>query len=96
MLVRGQPVNHVLHAFLTVFTCFVWGGVWAVLALTNGVERVVLTVDAQGQVVTVGGALSEGGAVTRTGASGSWPVRSSPRVGAAPSSAGGPSSGGIP
>ncbi|TXS24486.1 hypothetical protein [Streptomyces sp. gb1(2016)] len=54
VLVRGQPVNHVLHAFLTVFTCLVWGGVWAVLALTNDVERVVLTVDAQGQVVTVG------------------------------------------
>lgn len=54
VLVRGQPVNHVLHAFLTVFSCFVWGVVWAVLALTDDVERVVLTVDAQGQVVTVG------------------------------------------
>lgn len=54
VLVRGQPVDHVLHAFLTVFSCGVWGGVWAVLALTNKVERVVLTVDAQGQVVTVG------------------------------------------
>ncbi|MFD6279004.1 hypothetical protein ACFWFI_26075 [Streptomyces sp. NPDC060209] len=54
VLVRGQPVDHVLHAFLTVFSCCVWGVVWAVLALTNKVERVVLTVDAQGQVVTVG------------------------------------------
>ncbi|MFE8915807.1 hypothetical protein [Streptomyces globisporus] len=25
VLVRGQPVNHVLHAFLTVFSCLVWG-----------------------------------------------------------------------
>ncbi|MFD6532857.1 hypothetical protein [Streptomyces sp. NPDC060184] len=53
VLVRGQPVNHVLHAFLTVFTCFLWGPVWLVLALVNKVERAVLTVDAQGHVVTV-------------------------------------------
>lgn len=55
VLVRGQPVNHVLHAFLTVFSCFVWGAVWVALALTNKVERVALTVDAQGHVVSVGG-----------------------------------------
>jgi len=55
VLVRGQPVNHVLHAFLTVFSCCLWGVAWAVLALTNRVERVVITVDAQGHVVTVGG-----------------------------------------
>ncbi|MEU5166530.1 MULTISPECIES: hypothetical protein [Streptomyces] len=54
VLVRGQPVNHVLHAFLTAFSCCAWGVVWAVLALTNKVERAVLTVDAQGQVITVG------------------------------------------
>ncbi|SCE59833.1 hypothetical protein [Streptomyces sp. OspMP-M43] len=54
VLVRGQPVNHVLHAFLTVFSCLVWGIVWAVLALVNRVERVALTVDAQGRVDTVG------------------------------------------
>ncbi|MEU0132534.1 hypothetical protein ABZ172_00605 [Streptomyces sp. NPDC006296] len=56
VLVRGQPVNHVLHAVLTAFTCCLWAPVWAVLALTNEVERVVLTVDAQGQVVAVGAA----------------------------------------
>ncbi|GAB2922888.1 hypothetical protein [Streptomyces sp. NPDC059173] len=53
VLVRGQPVNHVLHAFLTVFSCLVWGVVWAGLALVNRVEREALTVDAQGRVVTV-------------------------------------------
>lgn len=56
VLVRGQPVNHVLHAFLTVFSCCLWGVVWAVLAVTNRVERVVITVGAQGQVVTAEGA----------------------------------------
>ncbi len=53
VLVRGQPVNHVLHAFLTVFSCLVWGAVWAGLSLVNRVEREALTVDAQGRVVTV-------------------------------------------
>ncbi|MEK8142877.1 hypothetical protein NKH18_13885 [Streptomyces sp. M10(2022)] len=55
VLVRGQPVNHVLHAVLTVFSCLLWGAVWTVLALANRVERVALTVDAQGHVVTVRG-----------------------------------------
>ncbi|MFH9263845.1 hypothetical protein ACH4KN_06205 [Streptomyces sp. NPDC017546] len=54
VLVRGQPVNHVLHAFLTVFSCLAWGVVWAGVSLVNRVERVALTVDAQGRVVTVG------------------------------------------
>ncbi|MFJ9621859.1 hypothetical protein [Streptomyces sp. NPDC101181] len=53
ILVRGQPVNHVLHAILTVFSCLVWGLVWAGVTLVNRVERVALTVDAQGRVVQV-------------------------------------------
>ncbi|MET9914845.1 hypothetical protein ABZZ74_50685 [Streptomyces sp. NPDC006476] len=53
VMVRGKPINHVLHAILTVFTCLVWGIVWGILAATNRVERVALTVDAQGQVVAV-------------------------------------------
>ncbi|MGW4358596.1 hypothetical protein ACWEKU_07525 [Streptomyces californicus] len=53
VLVRGHPVNHVLHAFLTVFSCCAWGVVWAVVAVVNRVERQALTVDAQGRVVTV-------------------------------------------
>ena len=53
VLVRGQPVDHVLHAFLAVFSCGAWGVVWAVLALRNRIERIALTVDSQGQVLTV-------------------------------------------
>ncbi|PCG87682.1 hypothetical protein CIB93_01115 [Streptomyces sp. WZ.A104] len=53
VLVRGQPVNHVLHAILTVFSCLVWGLVWAGVSLVNRVERVALTVDAQGRIVQV-------------------------------------------
>lgn len=54
-MVRGHPLNHVLHALLMVFTCFLWGGVWVVLAVTNKVERVSLTVDARGNIVSVNG-----------------------------------------
>jgi len=53
IMLRGKPVNHVLHAILTVFTCLVWGIVWLVLIATNRVERVALTVDASGHVVAV-------------------------------------------
>jgi len=55
VMVRGNPLNHVLHALLMVFTCFLWGAVWLVLAVTNKVERVSLTVDAQGHIVSVNG-----------------------------------------
>src|SRR5689334_2867505 len=32
VLVEGKPVNHVLHAILTIFTCLLWGIVWAIIA----------------------------------------------------------------
>lgn len=38
-----------------VFSCFLWGAVWMVLAVRNKVERVALTVDAQGHIVSVNG-----------------------------------------
>ncbi|MFD5820252.1 hypothetical protein [Streptomyces sp. NPDC127038] len=53
VMVRGKPVNHVLHAILTVVTCLLWGIVWLILATTNRMERVALTVDASGHVVAV-------------------------------------------
>jgi Protein of unknown function (DUF2510) len=54
VIVYGQPVNHVLHAILTVFTCFLWGIVWAVIAGTGGERREVLQADPQGGVITNG------------------------------------------
>ncbi|GGY85035.1 hypothetical protein [Streptomyces nitrosporeus] len=53
VLVRGQPVNHVLHALLALLSCGLWAVAWAGLSVVNKVERIALTVDAQGQVVTV-------------------------------------------
>jgi hypothetical protein len=31
---RMGGVNHVLHAILTIFTCFLWGIVWVILAIS--------------------------------------------------------------
>lgn len=49
VLVRGKPVNHVLHAILTVFTC-IWGIVWAVIAGTGGETRELIVIDDFGNV----------------------------------------------
>lgn len=51
ILIEGQPVNHVLHAILTIVTCVLWGIVWAVLAATGGERRHLITVDEYGNVV---------------------------------------------
>lgn len=53
VMARGKPVNHVLHAILTIFTCLVWGLVWIVLAASNKQERIALTVDQAGNVALV-------------------------------------------
>jgi hypothetical protein len=50
VLVQGRPVNHVLHAILTIFTCLLWGIVWLVLSLTGGEKRYQLIVDEFGNV----------------------------------------------
>lgn len=50
VLAQGQPVNHILHAIITIFTCFVWGIVWIALAVAGGVKRQTLAVDPYGQI----------------------------------------------
>lgn len=51
ILVEGQPVNHVLHAILTLATCLLWGIVWAVLAVTGGEKRHLISIDEYGNVL---------------------------------------------
>lgn len=51
VLVEGKPVNHVLHAILTIFTCLLWGIVWAVIAATGGEKRQMVVVDEFGNVI---------------------------------------------
>lgn len=50
ILIEGQPVNHTLHAILTIFTCLLWGIVWAVIAATGGEKRQMVVVDEFGNV----------------------------------------------
>jgi hypothetical protein len=50
VLIEGQKVNHTLHAILTVFTCLLWGIVWAVIAGTGGERREMIVVDEFGNV----------------------------------------------
>jgi hypothetical protein len=50
VMVEGRPVNHTLHAILTIFTCLIWGIVWAVIAGTGGETRYMIFVDEFGNV----------------------------------------------
>lgn len=50
VMVVGKPVNHVLHAILTIFTCLLWGIVWLIVGLTGGEKRELLVVDEFGNV----------------------------------------------
>jgi hypothetical protein len=50
ILVKGQPINNTLHAILTIFTCLLWGIVWAVIAATGGEKREMIVVDEFGNV----------------------------------------------
>jgi hypothetical protein len=50
VLIEGQKVNHTLHAILTIFTCLLWGIVWAVIAATGGEKREMIVVDEYGNV----------------------------------------------
>jgi hypothetical protein len=53
IVASGQPVNHLLHLLLTVFTVGLWALVWYYLAVTSGsVTRVRLAVDEYGNWTT--------------------------------------------
>jgi hypothetical protein len=50
VLVEGKPVNHVLHAIITIFSCGLWGIAWIIMALTGGEKREMIVVDEFGNV----------------------------------------------
>ena len=50
VMVEGQPVNHVLHAIITIFSCGLWGIAWIILAVTGGEKRAMVVVDEFGNV----------------------------------------------
>jgi hypothetical protein len=54
VIVYGRPVNHVLHAILTFFTCFLWSIVWLIIGSFGGERREVLQVDPHGDLISGG------------------------------------------
>jgi len=52
VIVYGKPVNHVLHAILTIFLLGLWLLVWIPMAMTGGERRELLTVDKSGNIST--------------------------------------------
>ena len=51
VVVRGKPVNHLLHFLIGVFTCGLWWIAWLVIAITGGEKRQMITVDEFGNVL---------------------------------------------
>lgn len=45
IVVRGKPVNHVLHGLITLFTIGIWAIGWLIIGLTGGEKREMLVVD---------------------------------------------------
>ncbi|WP_460369079.1 ComEA family DNA-binding protein [Actinocorallia lasiicapitis] len=50
VLVKGGTANHALHALATFFLCGLWLPVWVAVMIGDSPKRVVLTVDAYGQI----------------------------------------------
>ena len=48
VVVKGKPVNHVLHLILSIVTFGVWAIVWIALAIFGGEKRSMVTVDEYG------------------------------------------------
>ena len=48
----AKPVNHTLHAIITIFTCALWAPVWLIIALTARKEqRVRISIDGYGNLL---------------------------------------------
>jgi hypothetical protein len=50
VVVYGKPVNHVLHAILSILLIGLWLIVWLIVGLTGGEKRQLIQVDEYGQV----------------------------------------------
>lgn len=56
VLTYGQPVNHAVHAIVTIFMCGLWLPFWLLFAFVGGQQRVTVWVDDHGQVQRANGA----------------------------------------
>lgn len=52
VLIKGKPVNHVLHLLLSIITLGVWLIVWLLVAMLGGEKRRVIFIDRRGLVAT--------------------------------------------
>ncbi len=51
VVVKGKPVNHILHLILTIVTFGLWAIVWLGVAIFGGESRHMVSVDEYGQVL---------------------------------------------
>lgn len=51
ILIKGKPINHILHLILTICTLGVWGIVWAAMYFLGGQKRQIVSVDEFGNVI---------------------------------------------
>jgi len=51
VIVKGKPVNHLLHFLIGVFTCGLWWIAWLIIAITGGEKREMLTIDEWGNAL---------------------------------------------
>jgi hypothetical protein len=47
----GEPVNHILHLLLSVFTCGLWLPIWLLIMMFGGVKRRRVHVDEYGNLI---------------------------------------------
>ena len=52
ILLKGKPVNHILHLILTIITFGLWGIVWIALSFLGGEKRQIVSVDEFGNVIS--------------------------------------------
>ncbi|CAB4942070.1 unannotated protein [freshwater metagenome] len=50
VLVKGKPINNVLHLVLTLITFGFWGIIWIIMFFIGGEKREMITVDDYGNV----------------------------------------------
>lgn len=51
VVVKGSPVNHVLHLIISAFTLGAWLVVWGALVLFGGEKRTFVQVDEYGNIL---------------------------------------------
>lgn len=56
VLSYGAPVNHAVHAIVSIFMCGLWLPIWLIFAISGGQQRVTVWIDEWGQVQRANGA----------------------------------------